>query len=168
MFKYRLYILSAFYIIVTLAVFTVFTSRGCFLQPNEDRSMPELTPNSFYYIGKKFRTADTLSRGDIILYSPRDENAKPVASRIIALPGDRVRVAEGKLYVNDELLESAVDASERLDKNSVLPEITLPKNFLFVLPDLRRGVDPADRINFIHVHQVKGKILSSLFKNDSL
>jgi len=169
MLKYRMYVLAVFYIAVILVVFSLVNSRGCYLHPNTDMSMPLINPEQFYYIGKKFNTVESLKRGDIVLYyDPADPDTfHPI--RVIGLPGETVEIRDKTFVINGEKTDCSFGniTDPRNRNKSVLPRITIPRNILYVLPDNREHIDFSDQKYFIHIYQVKGKMLGSIFKDES-
>jgi signal peptidase I len=90
-------------------------------------------------------------RGDVVVFRfPRDQS-RDFIKRIIGLPGDTVEVRDGRIYVNDEML------NEPYIKEPVsypLPPTRVPEGHYFVLGDNRNnssdshswGVVPEDNI----------------------
>ena len=169
MLKYRIYILAVFYIAVILAVLTLFNSRGCYIHPNTDKTMPLIVPEQFYYVGKKFNTVESLSRGDVVFYCHADDQETPHLGRIIALPGDTVEVKNETFYVNGKETDCSYGnpTTRRRPNTTSLPLIAIPQNIMYVLPDNRVDMDFADKQFFIHIFQVRGKLLKSFFKDES-
>ena len=168
MLKYRIYILSAVYVIIVITVFMIFTSRGCYTHPNLDKSMPTIVSNSFYFIGKKYKKTSTLKRGDIILVIPLSESGTELPRRIIALPGETLEIRKGIVFINEKETDPCPGSVLKTENDSSLAAITIPQDFIYTLPDNRINVDFADKQNFVHTSQIQGKFLKSLTKDDSL
>lgn len=118
--------------------------------------LPTLQINDRLIIDKisyNFRDPD---RGDIIVFSPTDtlkqQNFKDAfIKRLIGLPGDKVEVKEGKVYVNNQpLKENYIEEKP----NYNFGPVTVPPNQFLVLGDNRNnsydshywGFVPRDRI----------------------
>src|SRR5713226_2923345 len=44
-------------------------------------------------------------RGDIIVFRPPNEETRDFIKRVIAIPGDRLRISQGVVYINGEVLQ---------------------------------------------------------------
>ncbi|MGC1396137.1 MAG: signal peptidase I [Coleofasciculaceae cyanobacterium] len=118
--------------------------------------LPTLQINDRLIIDKisyNFRKPD---RGDIIVFNPTDtlkqQNFKDAfIKRLIGLPGDKVEVKEGKVYVNNQLLKENY-IEEKPNYN--FGPVTVPPDQFLVLGDNRNnsydshywGFVPRDRI----------------------
>ncbi|GIW16180.1 MAG: hypothetical protein KatS3mg063_2033 [Tepidiforma sp.] len=75
-------------------------------------------------------------RGDIIvLRDPRDPNTDLI-KRVIGLPGETIEIVNGKVYINDRLLEEPYITTPW---NDTLPKILIPEDEYFVMGDNRNN-----------------------------
>jgi signal peptidase I len=75
-------------------------------------------------------------RGDIIvLRDPRDPNTDLI-KRVIGLPGETIEIVNGKVYINDRLLEEPYITTPW---NDTLPKILIPPDEYFVMGDNRNN-----------------------------
>ena len=83
------------------------------------------------------RGYDTPLRGDVVVYDStgREGEAIRVVKRVVAVPGDAVRVDSGQAYVNG-LVEECEDCV-LIDGDTSIPEYIVPDETLFVLGDNR-------------------------------
>jgi signal peptidase I len=98
--------------------------------------LPNLEDQDRLFINKMaFRVGD-IQRGDVVVFRyPKDET-KSYIKRVIALPGDRVRIDHGRVYVNDRYLsEPYVPA--RFEDDRCTTEMRIPPHEYFVLGDHR-------------------------------
>jgi signal peptidase I len=167
MMKYRLYVIAVFYIIAVVVSLTIYSARGIYLHPNTNKSMPMLIDDKFYFYGKEHKTIDKLTYGDIVLYFAPDTPEELVPGRIVAMPGDRLEIKQGTFFLGGEEKEFNFGTSEKVENKSSLPEITIPRNMLYVIPDNQAAVNYNDKRYFLHISQVKGKFLKSYFKAES-
>lgn len=90
----------------------------------------------------------------VVLRSPTDPDIDYV-KRIIALPGDRVRIERGLVLVNDEALE---DGFDRIDDGAEMGERRVPSGTCFVLGDNRPISCDSREFGLIPLGSVKGKV----------
>ena len=74
--------------------------------------------------------------GDIVvLIDPRDTNVDLI-KRVIGLPGETVEIVDGKVYINDMLLEEPYITQAWHDTK---PKVTIPPGEYFVMGDNREN-----------------------------
>lgn len=97
---------------------------------------PGLEDQERIFINKIVYRWEHISRGDIVVFHyPRDPR-KSFIKRVIGLPGDRVRIAFGHVYLNGRAVDEAYVPEEFLDTRSY-PETVIPADSYFVLGDHR-------------------------------
>lgn len=75
-------------------------------------------------------------RGDIIAFYPSgNPNANPTIKRVMGLPGDRLKVEDGYLYINGEEYKGTPDYKGIDDPGVLASEITLGDDEYFVIGD---------------------------------
>jgi len=100
--------------------------------------MPGLTDQERIFINKfTYRFGlGSIARGDTVVFEPPWDSGKSYIKRVIGLPGDRVRIDRGQVYVNDRALpEDYVEADYRDDLS--MPETPVRPGEYFVLGDHR-------------------------------
>lgn len=97
---------------------------------------PGLEDQERIFINKLVYRWENIGRSDIVVFRyPRDPS-KSFIKRVIGLPGDRVRISFGHVYVNGKLASEPYVPDEFLDTRSY-PETIIPPNSYFVLGDHR-------------------------------
>jgi signal peptidase I len=78
-------------------------------------------------------------RGDVIVFWPPESASRgePFIKRVIGEPGDKIEIEDGKIYVNDWLLQETPSFSPMPTSNNC--SLTVPDNRYFVLGDNRAG-----------------------------
>jgi signal peptidase I len=98
--------------------------------------MPTLEDQERVFINKFVYKLEPIERGDVVVFRyPRDP-AKSYIKRVIAVAGDRVRIADGVVFVNDHRLREDYVPDEYEDVRSY-PETVVPAHAYFVLGDHR-------------------------------
>src|SRR5579863_9914671 len=112
--------------------------------------LPRLEDHDRLFINKFVYHFSSIHRGDVVVFHyPRDP-VKSYIKRVIAVPGDRLRIDHGKVYLNGKLLEEAYVPDEYRDTRS-LPELMVPDDTYFMMGDHRsissdsREFGPVDR-----------------------
>src|SRR3954447_26792544 len=122
--------------------------------------MPSLDDQERIFINKFVYRIEPIQRGDIVVFRyPRDP-AKSFIKRVIGVAGDRVRIDDGRAFLNGKLVAEDYVPQAYEDERSY-PEITVPTESYFVLGDHRslsndsRDFGPVD-VGFIYGKAVFG------------
>ena len=75
-------------------------------------------------------------RGDIIVFESVDRTNEDLIKRVVGLPGDKIAVRSGKLYVNGEPQKEPY-TNKKLPDRSFYAKTTVPKDHVFVMGDNR-------------------------------
>lgn len=79
-------------------------------------------------------------RGDVIVFLPNgNQNTHYYVKRVVGLPGERVQIKEGWLYINGILQEEDESYDKMADAGIAENEITLGNDEFFVLGDNRNN-----------------------------
>ncbi|OHB75444.1 MAG: signal peptidase I [Planctomycetes bacterium RBG_16_59_8] len=120
---------------------------------------PAIAKNETRILYQKERSPVSLQHGEIVYYAlshPRTDQSTFVA-RIVGLPGDRVKIADGKLFVNgDKVSDREVPVPMML--NDTMEEVIVPADSLFVLGDNRRSAIDSLVVGPIGRWAILGKI----------
>ncbi len=80
--------------------------------------------------------------------------------RIIGVPGDRIQIADGKVYVNDkELKEEYVHGQETDDMGGLFTDITVPDGTVFVMGDNRNHSTDSRCFGCVPMDKIEGKVV---------
>ena len=121
---------------------------------------PGLEDQEHIFINKLVYRWENIGRSDIVVFRfPRDPR-KSFIKRVIGLPGDKIRISYGHVYVNGKELREDYVPEEFMDTRSY-PEIIVQRSNYFVLGDHRsmsndsREFGPVGR-NYIYGKAVFG------------
>lgn len=105
-----------------------------------DSMAPVLKNGDVTLVNRIVYNASAPKRGDIIVFKPKgNENSHYYIKRIIGLPGEKVEIIEGKVYINGEKLEEEYTTTKINDVGVVDKEIELAGDEYFVLGDDREN-----------------------------
>ncbi len=111
----------------------------CLYQPVrvEGTSMqPRLHDNDRLFINKFVYRFESIQRGDVVVFHYPGDPSKSYIKRVIALPGDDLRIEGGSVYVNGLRLAEPYVPTQFEDGRSA-PEETIPPDNYWVMGDHR-------------------------------
>jgi len=107
----------------------------------------------------------TPKRGDIIVFEDFTiDKTEPLVKRVIAVGGDMIRVTEGKVYLNGELLDEPYVSSVELRKE--VPLMTVPEGEVFVMGDNRGDSHDSRDFGTVSVDSILGRVLFRFYPID--
>lgn len=113
-------------------------------------SHERLVVNKFIYA---FRAPE---KGEILVFQYPRDTSRDFIKRVIATQGDTIEIKEGRVYINDKML----DETYILEKTrSEYPKSVVPEGTVFVMGDNRNNSEDsrfAD-VGFVPYHLIKGK-----------
>ena len=115
------------------------------------------------YTNLKFLQFKKPKRGDIIVFIFPKDRSKDFIKRVIATEGEKVRILQNKIYINDQLIDDPWGHFEKSDWTRYLQAmeqfgpVVVPKDSLFVLGDNRDNSQDSRFWGVVHVNAVKGK-----------
>ncbi|WP_255460998.1 signal peptidase I [Edaphobacter albus] len=112
--------------------------------------LPVLEDQDRLFVNKLAYRVGEIHRGDVVVFLyPRDRQ-KSYIKRVIALPGDDLKIDHGRVYVNGTPLTEKY-VPPRFEDSRSLPEMIVPEHEYFVMGDHRsissdsRDFGPVDR-----------------------
>ncbi|HEY3704272.1 MAG TPA: signal peptidase I [Terracidiphilus sp.] len=112
--------------------------------------LPRLEDRDRLFINKFVYHFESIHRGDVVVFHyPRDPE-KSYIKRVIAVPGDRLRIDRGEVYLNGKHMPEPYVPDEFRDMKS-MPETVIPDEEYFMMGDHRsissdsREFGPVDR-----------------------
>jgi signal peptidase I len=122
---------------------------------------PTLTDQERIFINKftyRFGLGD-ISRGDTVVFWYPQDTSKSYIKRVIGVPGDRVRVDGGRVYVNGTALDETYVPPENRDFSSWRDgaEQVVPHGRYFVLGDHRNQSSDSRMWGYVPRENIYGK-----------
>jgi signal peptidase I len=98
--------------------------------------LPRLEDSDRLFINKFVYHFTAIERGDVVVFRSPEDMERSFIKRVIALPGDHLRIDHGRIIVNGKLLHEPYVPMEYRDNNS-MAEITVPEDCYFMMGDHR-------------------------------
>jgi signal peptidase I len=98
--------------------------------------LPVLEDQDRLFINKMAYRVGEIHRGDVVVFLYPHDHEKSYIKRVIALPGDDLRIDHGQVYVNGSRVEERYVPKRFADDRSQ-PEMTVPEHEYFVMGDHR-------------------------------
>ncbi len=126
---------AAAFVVVYMFLFRPFEVKGESMYPNFHDSEYLITN----LIGARLSDPKL---GDVIVFKAPNEPEKDFIKRVIGIPGDTVSIQDGKIYLNNSLLDESkyLKSSVKTYGGSFLKEgeeVIVPEGYFFVLGDNR-------------------------------
>lgn len=152
--------IGSLFIVVYLFVLAPNQIKGASMEPTFYSGEYILTSKVTY----KFRKPH---RGDVIVFkAPRKPNIDYI-KRIIGLPGDKIEINGGEIFINGELIpENYISEKTNLWEAGYLKEdipVTVPPNMLFVMGDNRPRSSDSREFGPIPFEDIIGEVFFRYF-----
>ena len=128
---------------------------------------PGLEDQERIFINKLAYRLENIERGDVIVFRYPRDTRKNFIKRVIGLPGDRVRVTDGHVYLNGRLVPEPYVPEEYLDSRSY-PEVRVPSDCYYVLGDHRSMSDDSRDFGPVPRSLIYGKAVFGYWPMDKL
>ncbi len=98
--------------------------------------LPELKDQDRLFINKLAYRVGPIERGDVVVFLYPHDHTKSYIKRVIAGPGDELRIDHGHVYVNGQELEEKYVPTRYEDDRSA-PKMVVPTHAYYVMGDHR-------------------------------
>lgn len=131
-----------------------------------DSMLPTLDDGDYLIIYRLAYALDDPEPGDVVVFhtdlTTTDGIKKDLIKRVIAVPGDRIIIEGGEVYVNGDLLDEDYIYE---DQTRGTVDMLIPEGYIFVMGD-NRGVSLDSRnpsVGLVPVEEILGKVVLRLF-----
>ena len=140
--------LSYIKVIVIAVILALFMRTFLFniVRVQQTSMYPTVKPNDIILSSSLYRFKKDFKRGDIVVFKSPSEN-KMLIKRIVGLPGEKVEIYDGSIYINGKLLEEKY-FKEKPYTLSPTSEFQVQADELFVLGDNRSPDGSVDSRTF--------------------
>jgi signal peptidase I len=97
------------------------------------------------------------SRGDIVVFNPPGQHSEPYIKRIIGLPGEKVSVHDGAVYINDQRLNESYLTSTTEWRGIASEDVTVQPGYVFVMGDNRNNSSDSRVFGPVPISSIIGK-----------
>jgi signal peptidase I len=150
-------------IIVAVVIFLVlqatvqsFVVIGSSMRPNFEPGQRLLVSKVAYRFGEP-------QRGEVIVFRPPNNKDIDYIKRVIALPGDKIEIKEGTVYINNVALD---EPYIKAPTNDTLRPTEIPENEYFVLGDNRNNSNDSYDWGTVPRQNIVGKAWLSVWPPD--
>ena len=142
---------------VILAMFLFFAINAVSARVRVDgfSMQPTLQDGEYVLVNRLAYLKELPIRGDIIVFVSPQAPQLDLIKRVIALPGDNVKIQDGNVWVNDQLLEEPYIAAQPAYNNEWL----VPAGHIFVLGDNRNDSSDSHAWGYLPIDNVIGKAI---------
>ena len=78
--------------------------------------------------------------------------------RVIALPGERLKIDNGRVYINGELLQEEYLQDNVVTEEGAYSDITVPEGYVYVMGDNRSQSTDSRRFGCIPIDKIESKV----------
>lgn len=140
-------------LILSVILFAVINAVSARIRVDGSSMEPTLSSGEFVVVNKMAYKFGTPKISDVVVFHfPRDPQQEYI-KRVIGLPGDRVVVSDGQVYVNDvKLQEDYIASAPQYEDQWIVPE-----DAIFVLGDNRNNSSDSHNWGPVPMNYVVGK-----------
>jgi signal peptidase I len=141
-------------VLLSLVLFLAINAISARIRVESISMQPTLYAGDFIIVNKLAYKLGSPKRGDIVIFHyPPNPDIEPYIKRVVGLPGETVRVHDGRVYVNEvPLNEPYVAANPNYEGTWVVPQ-----DALFVLGDNRNKSSDSHSWGMVPLENVIGK-----------
>jgi signal peptidase I len=121
---------------------------------------PHITPGEYVLINTLAYKFGSPRRGDIVEFQHQSDPPESYIKRVIGVPGDRIRIEHGIVYVNSVALAEPYLVFR--DTRS-FAELTIPEHHIYVLGDNRANSEDSRFFGPVPDSQLTGRAIAGIW-----
>ncbi|KRQ86089.1 Signal peptidase I P [Caloramator mitchellensis] len=151
---------------IAIAAVIAFAIKGFIfdiVQVSGPSMIPTLHDNDRVAIEKISLYTKSFKRGEIIILDPGEKGRGLYIKRLIALPGDRLQIKSGSVFINGEKVNEPYlsEGTETYAEENI--DMIIPEGFVYVLGDNREVSEDSRYIGPIPFDHIKGHAIFKVF-----
>lgn len=177
--KFRLFIFESLETIITciLVLMTIYVLIAFPVEVSGQSMYPNLDTGDRLLVEKITKYFEGYSRGDIVVLHPPENDFIDYVKRVVAVPGDTIKITDCKIYVNRGDVTYLLNESSYLPKNVCTVGskginegrlYVLKENEYAVMGDNRENSSDSRAFGIINESRIQGKVVARLFPFDKL
>jgi signal peptidase I len=115
---------------------------------------PNLLPRDRVLVNKFIYHFRPPAAGQIVVLHPPSDSARNYIKRVVAVPGQTVRIHDGRVYINETALR---EPYLRVTTNGDYGPQVVPPQDVFVLGDNRGNSEDSRAFGFVPIHNIVGE-----------
>ena len=131
----RGWIRDIFFVVGTAILIVIFLYQPVKVEGTS--MLPELKDQERIFVNKFLYRFEKISRRDIVVFWYPSDRTKSFIKRVIGLPGDTIKIREGVVYLNGEILDEPYLLPKYMDTRN-MEEVRVDQGFYFVMGDDRK------------------------------
>lgn len=141
-------------IVLAIVLFLVINFVSARIRVDGSSMEPNFHNGDYVVVNRlAYRTGD-MTRGDVVVFPYPKNPEVDYIKRVIGLPGDRVAVYDGRVYVNGAVIEEPYLLEVPYGNYS---EHIVPEGTVFVLGDNRNNSEDSRSWGFLDIDEIIGK-----------
>ncbi len=123
---------------------------------------PTINDKDYLLISRQAYKIGEPERGDVVVF-PHHQGTEDALyiKRVIAIPGDHLKIKNGKVYINNKLQDEEYLADGTQTSGNI--DFTIPEGEIFVMGDNRGNSSDSRSFGTVSIEDVTGKVFVRLF-----
>lgn len=143
-------------VVLAVVLFLIINTVSARIRVDGQSMEPSFHSGNFVIVNRLAYRFGDYHRGDVIVFPSPNSDGEDLIKRVIGLPGERIRISNGQVFVNDRLLsEPYILSAPSGDRR----EITLSQNSLYVMGDNRNNSSDSRTWGPLDIEKVLGKAI---------
>jgi len=164
--KYNKWLLYLFIILFHIGVVTpillVYINPLKAYRVPSDSMAPTLNNGDIFFVDTRYYDFNIPKRGDIVVFQSPQNHQVNFVKRIIALPGERFRIEDRQIYINNEPIDDSYAYYSTTSINAGLEQYrsnVIPRDSVFAMGDNRDQSHDSRHYGVVKISALKGKAL---------